>query len=250
MLSPSNWTGAKQSIAAPCQTTSGNTSKYGATSPPSLLRLMMPGPCVGLGIIAGTVSGGIKCLDFDNKSNLPEADIFEKWTKRIDPDLYARLVVYQTPGNGWRVVYKSRTVHRTPRLVWARMVIDGKPHCLLEILTEGSVVVVPGGHPAAHQSGKPYIYVQGHLDNVPILDDWEHFELLSAANCFNTAPPLAFERKCAKAAVAKPVLANPNAIRPGDDFDARANWEEILCPAGWTYYRGSGGGCGYWARLR
>lgn len=48
-------------------------------------------------------------------------------------------------------------------------------------------------------------------------------------------------------APSRPVVAGSTGLSPGDDFNQRATWAQILTPAGWRYFK-SWGGRDYWTR--
>ena len=103
-----------------------------------------------------------------------------------------------------------------------------KPEAFIEIKGEGGCVTVPGSPGACHPTCRPYELVRGDLTNIPEVSEEERNLLLDAARSFNE--------------VIKPkrVVRGPShstGDRPGDDFNARASWAEILQPHEWEQIR-------------
>jgi putative DNA primase/helicase len=131
--------------------------------------------------------------------------------------------------------------------------------CIIELLAR-SVILVPGGNPQAHPTGRPYVYRWGHLAIVQTITPDEREQLLAAARSFDRVPPEPRRRPSEvqpRTAVApEPApdwLADirrdygPPTWRPGDDFNARGTWEEVLEPLGWAVDHAAGGAT-YWTR--
>ena len=53
-------------------------------------------------LVCGKVSGNLEIMDFDHKGEL-----FPAWKAKVAPELFARLVIEQTPSGGYHVAYRS-----------------------------------------------------------------------------------------------------------------------------------------------
>ena len=63
----------------------------------------------GIGIVCGKVSGGLECIDIDEKYSL-DKKLFSEYKKSIselDKDLLKKLVVQKTPSGGYHFLYKQ-----------------------------------------------------------------------------------------------------------------------------------------------
>ena len=49
-------------------------------------------------LVCGKVSGNLEVIDFDHAGEL-----FSAWKEKIDPELYAKLVIEKTPSGGYHV---------------------------------------------------------------------------------------------------------------------------------------------------
>jgi hypothetical protein len=177
---------------------------------------------LGVAVVGGRVSGGLEVLDFET------ADAFRVWSRVVAellPGLLERLPRVRTPSGGAHVYYRLDASAGNTKL--AR---DSAGETLIETRGEGGYVLAPGCPPACHETGGVYELVSDiGLDAVPKLSpDWREV-LHDAARSLNehVKPGLTWD--------APP--AEGNGHRPGDDFNRRADWEEILKPYGWVPVR-------------
>jgi len=95
---------------------------------------------------------------------------------------------------------------------------------LIETRGEGGYVIAPGSPEGCHPLKKPYELLEGNLAEIPSITSEERELLLNAARALN------------EYVEPRQVISgdsNLNGDRPGDDFNSRASWEEILEPKGW-----------------
>lgn len=154
-----------------------------------------PPPGGGIAVVTGRVSGGVFCLDFDDKGSA-----FECWVAKINqwrPDLMARLYVERSPSGGYHVFAKSEGTVPGGKVLARRPRAPSEAQkrnriILIETRGEGNYVVV------AQTTG--YIPMQGDLCSLPILTEEEVQKLLnsaieldqggkSAARSARTSPP-------------------------------------------------------------
>ena len=170
--------------------------------------------------------------------------------RRLIPTCCADWSFIRTPSHGWRVCYRlpHEIVVACDKEPLAQVPLERSGKIVGDTVIErlGSrLIFVPGGDPAAHPSGKPYEYVRGHLCDVQTLSGEERAVLLGAARSFNAYVPPPKPRK--------DKLYHEDGGRafagwtPGDDFNQRAEWSDILEPHGWTWC-GSQGQADLWAR--
>lgn len=178
----------------------------------------------GIAIVGGKVSGGLEILDFDDR---PTYDAWSQLVEQQAPGLLALLPQVKTPSGGVHVYY--RCAHPPGNAKLAEALGDKGKYVLIETRGEGGYVLAPGCPAACHPDKGLYTQFSGpalnqlkstHLE--PELRDL----LWSAARSFNRVvnPGLEPDRR----------PANTTALRPGDDFNKRSSWEEILPSAGWS----------------
>jgi putative DNA primase/helicase len=153
------------------------------------------------------------------------------------------MVIYRTPGDGWRAVYRCGTYLDGAKAVLAKR---GKDDALIELLA-AQVVVVPGGNPTAHETGRPYAYVRGHLAEVCTVTADERGLLLDLSRRFNTCDEPKRGRKSHPDLDTEDVPGVKSDWFASDDFNLRAEWPGILEPHGWSH-AGSRGEVEFWTR--
>jgi putative DNA primase/helicase len=207
----------------------------------------------GIAVIAGAISGGAECIDFDR------GELFAAWCELVEaqcPGLVDRLCHVQTPRTppGHHVWYRCQEVAIPGNTKLAQEpgtdTKTGKPKAvtLIETRGEGGYAIVPGGHPNCHPSKRPYEHVAGPpLTELPVIFAAEREILMAAARSFDKSTAA---KKGSKPRAASGPNGASTGLRPGDDYDRRGpDWTEILEPHGWermlergtvTYWRRPG----------
>jgi putative DNA primase/helicase len=196
----------------------------------------------GIAIVGGPISGHLCILDFEKWS------AFQRWGGMLDSEerrWLARCPVARTPGKANQPDVGAhlylRLVKSAPGEEYA---MDAAGNCLIETRGEGNYVVAPGSPACCHPKGVPYCLVRpGWLDGEP----------------FEPIPTEVFNRLCFYAAqlneyskpAAREIVGDRSTTqagdRPGDDFNVRAKWGEILNSVGWSVYATSDS-VTYWCR--
>lgn len=185
----------------------------------------------GIGLVCGSVSGNLECLDFDQ-----QAKQFMPWKKCVDaeaPGLVERLVMQNTQSGGCHVVYRCDD----PVPGNLKLSCDKSGSVLIE--TRGQ-----GGYILAYPS-KGYEPIAGKFSKTPTITAKERDILISAARSLNE------------------IIPSPDAIphgcdinvttkvgdTPGDDFNQRGEIKSLLIEAGWqdTGQKANTGGT-HWRR--
>lgn len=203
-------------------------------APPEELKRMFRGG-VGLAVICGKVSGGLEVLDLEAAADW---ESYSEFVEICAPGLLNRLVHVATPSGGRHLCYRCEAIEGGKKLA-ERLCADDR-EVLIETRGEGNYVVSVGSPPACHRANKPYRLVHGDLTNIPTISPDERDILLSCARSFN-------EIITAKREPAPATNGTGYGERPGDDFNARASWSEILEPHGWKLV-GRSGDCTLWRR--
>lgn len=202
----------------------------------------------GLGAVGGMVSGrepgvGLEIIDVDT------VELAEPWIKAVEGQaagLISRLVRVQTPRPGLHVYYRCAEIEESQKLACeVHCGPDGRPlltdkgklrkKTLIETKGVGGYCVLPGSPGACHPTGRHYELVDDSptFVDIPIITPQERQLLLACARQFNTWIEPAEPKRVKKATTA-------TEDRPGDDFNERGDWDEILCPHGWKVESRSG----------
>lgn len=205
-------------------------------------------PGCAIGVVCGAGSGQMEALDFD----IPGKELFEPgqtgeppawkpWCRVLidngHEELLRSLTVAQTQSGGRHVYYRCPQAGRNSKLAEADWIhpetgaIERK--ALIETRGNGGLVVVP--------PSPGYKFVNGGFDTVPTLNQEQRDILVRAAKLLDETEPA--EDENAK----RQTAALNGAGRPGDDFNTKADWDELLSSHGWTR-AGKFGGQTLWRR--
>jgi putative DNA primase/helicase len=197
------------------------------------LRNWFPVGRTGLGIVTGEISGHLEILDFDSREHYKH---YRKAAKDAGlGDLLDRVEAgykEETP-NGIHLPWFCSEIASNTKL--ARRELDeidpetGEKiiKTLIEIKGRGGFCVVSPSHGAVHPSGKPYVLVRGDLSTIVTISPEERRSLLDLARTFDEMPP--------RPQYEPTGTGPPTGDRPGDLFNAKADWADILEPHGWVF---------------
>jgi P4 family phage/plasmid primase-like protien len=184
----------------------------------------------GLAIIGGTISGNAEILDFDDPA------VFDRWWALIEwqePAMADTLAIIDTPGPGVQVIYRCPVMVPGNQKLAQRPSENGR-EVLIETRGEGGYAITVPSPPECHPNRQPYRMRQGDLSALPRLDFEDWCLLIEAAKSFNRCVEL--PRKPAR----QGGIGNQEGDRPGDAYNARGDWGELLQKHGWRCIFGRG----------
>lgn len=198
----------------------------------------------GIGVVCGAVSGGVEMLELEGRAvdtgGLAEltalasaAGLGELWTRVLQG------YVERTPSGGVHLLYRLDGGTVPGNLKLAR---DERHQVLAETRGEGGFVVVAPSAGTVHDTGKPWTLAAGGPATIATVTGEEREQLLDLARTLDRAPdpdPVAVP--------STPVRTPGGGVSPGDDFEARTSWAEILEPYDWRAVH-SAGRTVYWRR--
>jgi hypothetical protein len=183
----------------------------------------------GIGIVCGTISGGLVVIDID------ELNLYAPWCECVEaecPGLIARLTVVQTPRPGFQVYCRVPDLIEFPHN--DKLATDEGGKVLIETRAEGGYVLAPGSPPECHPSGREYQLHSGPaISALNLLTPDELEVLLACARSFHRH--------------ATDSTNGASGYRPGDAYNERVSWDDVLTPHGWQRGRQSGDVI-YWRR--
>jgi putative DNA primase/helicase len=238
----------------------------------------------GVGIITGAVSGGLEMLELEGRA-VDEgvltqlADIFlgsglgELWQR------LATGWLERSPSGGLHFQYRldgtpvpgntklaSRLAREDELTDDERELKQRHPNKkilrgLIETRGEGGFVVTAPSHGSVHSSGLPYELLAGGPDTMPVLTADEHQSVHAICRMIDAVPSddVAKVEPAHIGAAQQPLdeaaaflFSNSGdypegGLTPGDDFEQRATWADILQPHGWKLMFVSGQ-TSYWQR--
>ena len=187
----------------------------------------------GMGLVCGAVSGGLEVIDFDTR------DAWHEYRKNAEYCGIAPLLDRVWAGygeispRGAHLIYRCSEIAGNTKL--AREA-DGKK-AIIETRGEGGYIIIAPSNGSVHPSGTEYQCVSGSLAGIVTISPLERKDLWELAKSLNKAAPESVQ--------ATPTGGSAN--RPGDDFNQRVTWPEVLEPHGWRRIF-SRGDTTYWRR--
>ena len=186
----------------------------------------------GVAILGGAVSGKLTILDFDS------AEAYIQWREDCAQEglLFEldKLPIVQTPSGGrhvycWGISAKC-----------AKLAKNAGGKTLIETKAEGGYCLAPGCPPECHPLGLQY-----HWENEgwmaegkqPEPIDPEIYDLFIVLARLQDEKINSVEERKEVALDAITPPYTDGRLRPGDDYNNRATWDEILEPLGWSVVR-------------
>jgi hypothetical protein len=225
------------------------------------------GPAQGIGYVLGQVSGNVEMIEFEGcaiaegylervteiagASGLSDVlkAVLNGWVDESPKGgLHAHVRVEGAPvkPNTKLASRPARDDELTPEQVLQRIKNPGKvfPVVLIETRGEGGFVVGAPSHGRVHPSGKPYKRVAGGPATIPTLNAHEYAAIHALMRAVDQMP-VKDNPKSAPKAPRTPL--RDGELRPGDDFENKVEFPEILTPHGWMFLFQHGPTC-YWRR--
>jgi predicted P-loop ATPase len=183
----------------------------------------------GIAILGGPVSGDLEIIDFDLADRF---DMFAELAAGLAPGLLELCPVVKTP-NGYHLYLRAPNIQGNLKLARTREHYGAKKsNVAVETRGVGGYVLAPPSPAECHPSGKLYEHHSGpKVTDVPTLTAEQRDTLISIARSLNE---VADDDKSVAREEAKPRKDDGSAKKPGEDFDERATWHEVLEPHGWS----------------
>ena len=184
----------------------------------------------GLGVITGPISNNLLMIEFEGRAVEQKLHLRAKEAMELAGLGY----LWQTLTDGYSEITPSGGIHFL-------MYIDGPPvdgntklaskagedgGCLIETRGSGGFCIVAGSGGTAHPTGKSWEMIAGSIETIPVISHFEMNELFIILQTFDEMP---------KPEITKQELVKRefNPALPGDDYNEKMTWEEILEPVGW-----------------
>lgn len=184
----------------------------------------------GLGVITGPISGNLLMIEFegravDQKLHLQAKDAMESSGLGYLWEMIVNGYSERTPSGGIHFLVKVDGAAIDGNTKLAQMPgEDGG--CLIETRGAGGFSICAPSGGTAHPQGKPWTILSGSPETIPTIDEMELKELFTILRTFDEMPDAEITRQ-------ELTKREPNLELPGDDYNHRTTWEEILEPLGW-----------------
>lgn len=206
------------------------------------------GAQTGIGVITGAISGNLEMLELEGRAVagglLDEArdiagasGLGELW------EIIGKGYVEQTPSGGLHWLYRiaDEVVPGNTKLA-RRPGENGTVEVLAETRGTGGFVVTANSHGLVHPSGQSWVLIAGSPAQIPMLSMEERDALHSVFKALDSMP----SKEVVKESLSQEKPAS-SGEKPGDDFNAKTSWKEILEPLGWKHLY-TANGVAYWRR--
>ncbi|MBQ1443810.1 MAG: bifunctional DNA primase/polymerase [Renibacterium sp.] len=204
----------------------------------------------GLGVITGKVSGNLEMLEIEGRAahqithlqDLAKATGLGPLWEKITTGWFEL-----SPSGGYHWFY--RLDHPTPGNT--KIAQASNHETIAETRGEGGFVVIAPSNGTVHPTGKPWARLQGGPTTTPTItrSERETLHALFAATLDqrqNTPEPVQ-DTLLDQALRNRPTSPDNDGIKPGDDYEAKTTWAQILEPHGWTKVSNDGQTT-YWKR--
>ena len=209
---------------------------------------MREGTTVGVGLITGRISGALEMLELEGRAahRVPELKALADATGLTE--LWDRITT------GWFELSPSGGVHWFYRLADAdvpgntKLAAGPDRITLAETRGEGGFVVAAPTGGTAHPSGKAWMRLAGGPATVPTITGDEREQLHALIRTIDeTVDTTPTQPNGPVAAIWSTYQQHDGDITPGDDYEQKTDWADILTPHGWTLIH-QRGNLRYWCR--
>lgn len=184
----------------------------------------------GLGVITGVVSGNLLMIEFEGRAIEQKLHLKAKDAMNSAGLEY----LWDTLTNGYSEMTPSGGIHFLVKVdgeaIDGNTKLASKPGedggCLIETRGAGGFSICAPSGGTAHPTGKGWTMIAGAIESIPTISTDEMNELFTILKTFDEMP---------KPEITKQELTKRdfNPALPGDDYNQRTTWEEILEPIGW-----------------
>ncbi|MGS2641699.1 AAA family ATPase [Streptosporangium sp. G12] len=224
----------------------------------------------GFGYVCGAISGNLELLELEGRAVaegylaryatlLAEHGLAELW------DRITAGYLEMTPSGGIHILLRvDGQVHRNTKLAQRparedeltddeREILTRKPHkvfsrVLVETRGEGGFTVAAPSAGRTHPTGAPWVLARGSVQTIAAVSEDERDALHAIATMLDSMPAAAAPAPPAPAPGGNRTADHSDGVlRPGDDYNLKASWREILEPHGWRHTRNFGQALG-WTR--
>lgn len=196
----------------------------------------------GLGLVCGPVSGGLEMFELEGRAVSEGLDtrLAEEFTAHGLADLWARIDTgykEKTPSGGIHWLYRvdgeaRRNLKLASRPATADEIADNpdeRKKVLIETRGAGGFTIVAPSGGRTHPGRGQWQRLAGSPTSIPTITEAERDAIHAIAGQLDQMP--AVEAPAPRKPAARPADGE---TRPGDDFNNRADWADILTPHGWT----------------
>lgn len=186
----------------------------------------------GVGVLCGQVSGNLFMIELEGRAaTLQTIDVLTHRAKENNIlDIFEKLnagYVERSPSGGLHWLLKSEGAIPGNEKFARRVDENGVISVLAESRGEGGFVVTAPTSGVCHPTGNGWNIIRGNPSTIPTFTEDEFNALRELFISLDEMPKEQFREPIVR-------TRTPDAVLPGDDFNAKMTWDEILIPDGWT----------------
>jgi hypothetical protein len=219
--------------------------QYQETRPTTAELMTWFADAQGVGVICGKVSGNLEMLELEGRAvaDKMHLDLKEMAGNAGLGEVWDRInngYVEMTPSGGIHWLYRiDGEVPGNTKL--ARKPGDeDKVEVLAETRGEGGFVIVAPTNGTCHPSGGAWTMLVGSAKSIPTLTVAERQGLHQLFATFDCVPKVEF--------VTEELAPKGGNLTPGDDYNSKVTWEQVLEPLGWKKVYTNKAGVTSWRR--
>jgi hypothetical protein len=219
--------------------------QYQETRPTTAELMTWFADAQGVGVICGKVSGNLEMLELEGRAvaDKMHLDLKEMAGNAGLGEVWDRInngYVEMTPSGGIHWLYRiDGEVPGNTKLA-RKPGDDDKVEVLAETRGEGGFVIVAPTNGTCHPSGGAWTMLVGSAKSIPTLTVAERQGLHQLFATFDCVPKVEF--------VTEELAPKGGNLTPGDDYNAKVTWEQVLEPLGWKKVYTNKAGVTSWRR--
>jgi putative DNA primase/helicase len=195
------------------------------------------GTDLGLGIVTGAVSGNVEMFELEGRAMEGLPQVIELLAGVGLTEVWQRISqgwVEQSPSGGVHYFYRIDGAPVPGNQKVAQASRENGSLTLAETRGEGGFVVVAPSSGTVHPTGQPWVLTSGGPHRIPTITWAERESLLALFKIVLDEREEEQEAPRSTGLAAMWQSETTGAVSPGDDFEAKTSWEQILEPEGWT----------------
>jgi len=200
---------------------------------PDELLMWFKDDVTGIGVITGKVSGNLEMLELEGRAVAQKMhlDIAEIANNSGLGDLWNTLnagYVEITPSGGLHWLYRVSNGELPGNTKLARKPGEnGGVDVWAETRSEGGFTITAPSGGTTHPSGGNWVLIGGSIETIPTITMEQRNGLHNIFAMFDEMPK-------AESIQQEVATKHDGILTPGDDYNARTTWEELLTPLGWS----------------
>ncbi len=207
-------------------------------TPDQVVDVVRRGRADGIAVICGPVSGGIEMVEIEGRAR----DLLPKLRDHAQQlgvlhllERLSRGFTEESPSGGLHFLMRVVDGPATTRKLASRPDPDSPDGVLVLAETKGAggITVAFPSAGRTHKSGRPYRLLRGGPETIADFTVAERDALYAAFASLDEMPP-PVQPASPRPPRLHAVAQRPGDVSPGDDFNQRTSWDDLLLPMGWT----------------